>query len=141
MSKRKTPLLSRYSELEGRLGPEQEIHRRAWAGPTMEAMADLPTTDGWTSGGKRTEREAVAAVLDLLLVILDDHTPPPSVVPTWGGGVQVEWHRNGVDFEIESDPDGVVEYYFKGSNEEREGRIGDDFGQLARYVQAITASK
>ena len=141
MSKHKTPLLNHYSELDGQLSSEQKVRRRAWLDATIEAMVDLPTTDDWSSGGKRTKPEAIAGLMEVLLKILDDRTPPPSVVPTWGGGVQVEWHRNGVDFEIESDPGGVIEYYFRGSNEEREGRIEDDFDRLTEYVQAVTASE
>ena len=128
-------------ELEGQLESEQGIHAHTWANPTIEAMLNLTMTDIWTSGGMRTQPAAVVSILRLLLEILDDHTPPPGVVPTWDGGVQVEWHRNNVDFEIESDPHGAIEYFFKDTDEEREGRVWDDFGQLAKYVQAVNVSE
>jgi hypothetical protein len=28
------------------------------------------------------------------------HTPAPSIVPTHGGGLQLEWHVGGVDVEL-----------------------------------------
>ena len=105
-------------------------------------MANLPwMTDDWTSGGKRTQQAAVVNMMAILLEVLDNRTPPPNVVPTWSGGVQVEWHRNNVDFEIEADPRGGIEYFFRGPDEEREGRAWDDLGQLAKYVQAVTVSE
>ena len=80
-------------------------------------------------------------MLKILVAVLDDCTPPPSVVPTWSGGVQVEWHRNNLDFEIEADPQGGVEYFFRGPDEEHEGQAWDDIGQLAKYVRAVTVSE
>jgi hypothetical protein len=124
-------------ELEGQLESEQEIQTPVWAMPTIEAMANLLMTDSWNSGGKRTKRAAVVNILEVLIEVLDSRTPAPYVVPTWSGGVQVEWHRNNVDFEIESDPQGAIEYFYRDSNEEREGRVWDAFGQLAQYVQAV----
>ena len=128
--------------LEGRIDREEELRRRVWAIPTIQAMANvLRMADNWTSGGKRIQMAAVVSMLTILAEILDDRTPPPGVVPTWSGGVQVEWHRNSVDFEIEADPQGGIEYFFKGPDEEREGWARDDLSQLAKYVQAVTVSE
>lgn len=45
-----------------------------------------------------------------IALLVPDHTPAPSVVPTSRGGVQFEWHIGGVDVEIEIHPDGTIEY-------------------------------
>ena len=97
----------------------QELYSREWAIPTIQAMANLlRMADNWTSGGKRTHPAAVDSMLTILAEILDDRTPPPGVVPTWSGGVQVEWHRNSVDFEIEADPRGGIDSLVKTRFEE-----------------------
>lgn len=119
----------------------RELQRWTWFAPTIRAMAVLPwLTDNWTTGGRRTQPSAVDGMLAILVRVLDRRTPPPRVVPTWRGGVQVEWHCSGVDLEIEADPQGGVEYFFSSPNEEREGRAWGDLGQLAKYVEAVTAS-
>ena len=40
-------------------------------------------------------------MMDVLGQIMTDDMPAPDVVPTYEGGVQFEWHRNGIDIEIE----------------------------------------
>ncbi len=116
-----------------------ELRNSAWLKPTLKAMAALPwQKDNWTTGGKRTQPAAVAKMLSLLAKVLDNHTPPPNVVPTWRGGVQVEWHRNGVYLEIEADPQGEIEYFFKRFTEENEGLAWSDLDRLTEYVRALT---
>lgn len=34
----------------------------------------------------------------------------PALVPTVRGGLQIEWHRRGVDIEVEVSPDGSVSW-------------------------------
>lgn len=56
----------------------------------------------WNSyGAPKIERNAMLLSIALLNLIADASTPAPSVVPTVSGGVQLEWHQNGVDLEIE----------------------------------------
>ena len=126
-------------EFEGRSNRGQELLNTEWFNPTLQAMAALPwRTDNWTAGGKRTQRVAVVKMLSLLAKILDNRTLPPNVVPTWRGGVQVEWHRNGVYLEIEADPHEEMEYFFKSSTEENEGLAWKDLDRLTEYVRALT---
>ena len=116
----------------------QKLREAEWFNATRQAMAALPwDTDNWTTGGTRTQLSAVASMLTILINVLDTHTPPPTIAPTWIGGVQAEWHRNGVDFEIEATPQGQVEYFFKSPTEEREGRVSDDISLLVQYARAV----
>jgi hypothetical protein len=129
-------------EVEWRAKGRRDLRRTEWFISTLQATAALLwLTDNWTSGGKRTQKAAVANMLTLLIEVLDNRTPPPSVVPTWRGGVQVEWHRNGIDFEIESDPQGGIEYFFKSPTEEREGRAWNNLSQLVKYARAVAVSE
>ena len=117
---------------------KQDLNKKAWFAPTAVAMLNrLVGSDNWPSIGKSIQPIAANKMLEVLFSVLDDQTPPPSVVPTWNGGVQVEWHRNNVDFEIEYDPQRGIEYYFFGPNEEDEGALGDDYTILNRYVKAL----
>lgn len=119
-------------------GEWQKLREAEWFNATRRAIAGLPwDTDNWTIGGTRTQLSAVASMLTILVNVLDAHTPPPTIVPTWIGGVQAEWHRNGVDFEIEADPQGQVEYFFKSTTEEREGRVSDDISLLVQDALAV----
>ena len=119
----------------------QELHAMEWFYPTLQAIAALPWwTDNWSSGATRTQVRAVAGMLEILVAVLDSQTPPPAIVPTWNGGVQAEWHRNGIDLEIEVDPAGDIEYFFKSPAEECEGLIRDDLSQLSEYARTVIES-
>lgn len=61
-------------------------------------------------------KSALDSMLHGLERAIDDVgiTLNPSIVPTHRGGLQAEWHRKGVDLEIEVFEDGQVEYFFTG---------------------------
>ena len=105
----------------------EELCRSAWFYPTLDSMLALrPAAD-----------KTIGRMLEILSEILNEHTPPPSIVPTWCGGIQAEWHRNGVDLEIEVFPSGEIEYFFKGPDGEQEGLAWDALGTLNEYTQAV----
>ncbi|NUN51598.1 MAG: hypothetical protein HUU06_02270 [Planctomycetaceae bacterium] len=65
----------------------------------------------WDSyASPRIDRGATSAALVALLSLasISPEAPAPFVVPTSRGGVQLEWHEQGVDLEIEIRPDGKV---------------------------------
>lgn len=109
--------------------------------PTIEKLNELRrlTASNWSAGAKPIDMSAIKSTLELLTKILVNDTPPPSVVPTWDGGVQVEWHCNGVDLEIEVSADQESEYYFfdHRSNEEAEGKVRGNVDQISRYVKKL----
>ena len=109
-----------------------------WFQPTLDAISNLPwNTDDWALVSNHIRTEVVVRMLKVLAIILDEHAPPPSIVPTWEGGLQAEWHRNGVDLEIEVLLSGEVEYFFSGPNDEQEGRANDDIHKLTEYAQTL----
>ena len=116
----------------------QELYRAKWVIPTFDAMAALSRNfpvRRYVS--KRIQHSLVISMLMVLIEILDNDTPPPSVVPTYEGGLQVEWHRNGVDLEIEISPDGNAEYFFASPDEEREGAVWEDIERLTKYARFV----
>ena len=102
-----------------------------WLEPTIRRMLDLPwDVDNWNDDAKPTDPGAAADLLILLTSILDADAPTPSIVPTWRGGVQAEWHRNGVDLEIEVDPAEPIGYYFRSPTEEYEELVDGNMEKL-----------
>lgn len=56
---------------------------------------------GWDSyGAKVIASSARAAAIDVLRQITTRKTPPPSIVPTSDGSIQIEWHTRGIDLEL-----------------------------------------
>jgi hypothetical protein len=78
---------------------------------------------GWDSyGAKPLNPSAVRRTLNLLPLLLPEGAPEPAVVPTRDGGIQLEWHRRGIDLEVKVPPTGPVSYFIAdaGTGEERE---------------------
>lgn len=66
----------------------------------LEVALGLP--EGWDGyDAKRIAEDAAFFALDLLDTILPDGAPAPAVVPTSGGGVQLEWHEPNWQLEVE----------------------------------------
>ncbi len=126
-----------YERQDGRLdvrrNSPQDLYNTKWFTLTFDTLVTLHRKPDSTP----IQRPAVVGMLTILIEFLDSRTPPPSVVPTWNGGVQVEWHRNGVDLEIEVSPAGDAEYFFASPDEEREGMAWDEIERLTEYARTI----
>jgi hypothetical protein len=65
----------------------------------------------WDSYGAEPLRTSAARrCITSVLMSLPDDTPEPTVVPTREGGLQLEWRRSGVEFEIAVPPEGPITY-------------------------------
>lgn len=80
--------------------------RRHHGGQALAALnALLQLGDGWDSyGAPRISRDALACTLGFLNLLLQ--YPRGAVVPTGEGGIQLEWHTERIDLEIECLPSG-----------------------------------
>jgi hypothetical protein len=87
-------------------GPGSESSAPGWLAPTDRAvrrLLDLPRN--WNQlGAPRIDVDAIGRALELLSWAAATDTPPPDVIPTVSGGVQLEWHRNRLDIELEVAP-------------------------------------
>lgn len=81
-----------------------------WLSPTIQTMQHLSRLPAnWSSYGScRVEDRAIIGAAEVLRDVLESNSLAPTVAPTLQGGVQLEWHRNGADVEIELSPRGVV---------------------------------
>ena len=72
---------------------------------TVEKLIELlHLPDRWNSyNAKPIKRENVTIAVGLLGRVMGGTTPPPSVVPKVRGGVQLEWHRKGINVEVSID--------------------------------------
>jgi hypothetical protein len=84
--------------------------------------------------------ELATALLRLLVEIMDDDTPPPTVVPTASGGLQAEWHRKGYDLEIEVCSSSRFEAHFENveSGETETRSVISDLRPLVDWIASIS---
>lgn len=99
-----------YVELESQApgaGPRSPLEQNEeypdWTGPTLEKLNSLlALPENWDSyGGQSISFENAKYAFQLLNFTMEDTTPPPAVVPTAEGSVQLEWHERGIDLEAE----------------------------------------
>jgi hypothetical protein len=67
-------------------------------------------------------------------LFMDEHSSLPAWTPTRDGGVQLDWHENGVDLEIEFEPslpDGYAVFA------DREGRVAEWDGWVSTNLGSL----
>lgn len=115
-------------------GVEPRVIRSGWLIHVLKSfgyLLNLPPN--WDSyGALPISRRCVEYAIRILIQVMGNRTPAPSVVPTVSGGVQAEWHINGIDLEIEvSSPTNGQFYFFDHRTEnEREGSIPEGLIEL-----------
>jgi len=116
-----------------------QISPAKWLSQTVSELVRLLwLPKDWNSDNSELiNTKAIEKILALLLTILEPDSTPPVVVPTTRGGVQVEWHQNGIDLEIEAFNSSKLEYYFSSSKGEQEGTIEDDPAVLKQFTSFL----
>jgi hypothetical protein len=108
--------------------------RPTWLEPVADAFGKVARLgSGWdTYGAAPLHRPTLLAALTFLAHHLDATSPAPAVVPLPDGGIQLEWHRAGVDVELTFDAGGAVDLYFAdlAADEEWEGPAAGGFRRL-----------
>lgn len=67
----------------------------------------LSLKENWDSyGAHRITPETTIAAIKVLLSVMQEGTPLPAIVPTPSGNIQLEWHRSGIDLEVEVNASG-----------------------------------
>jgi hypothetical protein len=74
-----------------------------WFDSTVQALKNmLSLAANWDSyGAPPIDPITLSSALEFLCDAIQDDTPAPSVVPTSHGGIQIEWHTQGIDIEVE----------------------------------------
>ena len=86
-----------------------ELFARPWFDDTFARFQELLELDeNWNGyGEKPVHRTAVKRALDVLEAVGTDG-PAPWVVPTFEGGLQLEWTCNDHEIEVEIPPEGMA---------------------------------
>jgi hypothetical protein len=105
--------------------------------PVVERLAALEKLEeNWSSyGSKQIKRRALVDTLKFLTA-LDDTAPIPSIVPTFSGGIQIEWNYAENGIEVEWVGANKFEYYSELDGVEDEGvwDIESDYNQVKQYI-------
>jgi hypothetical protein len=95
---------------------------------------------GWDGhGGNPISRTVVDYACALLPRLVRPGVPPPFIAPIPSGGLQLEWHRNGWDLEIEISGPGRVYAYARelATDQEWEADFTDDLSELQPKLDVI----
>lgn len=95
----------------------------------------------WDSyGASPIDRQKAGAALYLVWIAIVSGAPVPAIVPTSDGGIQLEWHRRGVDLEIRVISGASFEVFFEelATGKVCEGEIGTDLAPLLDFLERVT---
>ena len=116
-----------------------------WFEPVVRSISELlQLRPNWNSyGAAPIALWAPQAVLDLLFETASASTPPPQVVPTNRGSIQLEWHLPDVDLEVKvlSPTRFAVSFEDFRTGSEWEGELTSDLSRLTDYLADITSLK
>jgi hypothetical protein len=109
-----------------------------WFDPLMQGFVDLLTLpSNWNSYGADTiDPKVVFDAMTFINRLLGPSTPAPRVVPLSSGGLQLEWHRQGVDLELifDRDEQPFFTYRNRANEEESEHALPADTGLLRSII-------
>jgi hypothetical protein len=113
----------------------------AWFNSLLTEISQIgELKENWDSYGARPiDPPCAEATANLLLSVLDSGTPKPFVVPTSRGGIQLEWHRAGVDLEVEIESPARVNVFFEDQREgtEKEITLTGDLRPLTCFLERL----
>ena len=112
-----------------------------WCFPVAQSLARvLQLEPNWDSyGGRPVNAHEAEGLLKLLRDVMGHSTPAPAIVPTNRGGVQAEWHRNGIDLEIETLRPSRFHVTFGDSDGiEWDAEVASDLSQLAPIIKRLS---
>jgi hypothetical protein len=105
------------------LRPVRQLDR--WVTPVMRRLGQiLSLSDNWDDHrGRAISPQSADAALQFLYAVMRSETAPPSVLPTSDGGIQIEWHRDGLDVEVlfSGDEEDGLYVYERATDSEWEG--------------------
>jgi hypothetical protein len=113
-----------------------------WSRAAMERISRLGELKAnWDSyGGRPIDPYCAMAAIQFVLSVLGPSIPTPAIVPLNRGGIQLEWHRRGVDLEVAvlSPVRYRVLFEDEESGEEIEQLIATDFQPLTALLARIS---
>lgn len=108
----------------------------------MRELVMLPVCwDG--HDGQPVDIGIAAFAVQFLLQTLEPDSPVPQVVPLSYGGIQLEWHEQGIDLEIEVEGPNRVFVSFEDhvSGEEFERAFSTDYTEITRIMRILASGQ
>lgn len=105
----------------------------------LNELTALPV--GWDGyAGRPVSFQCAFFVANMLERLCQDNVPAPSLVPGNDGSLQVEWHRNMFDVELDVlDAQNVVATRVNRKTEEEEViEIQNDFSKIVHWISALS---
>jgi len=116
----------------------------SWLLPTIDRMRELVMLPvGWDGhDGRPVEIDVAVFAVQFLWQTLEPDSPAPQIVPLSYGGVQLEWHEQGMDLEVEVEGPNRIFVSFEDhmSGEEFERAFSTDYTEVTR-IMGILASR
>jgi hypothetical protein len=113
-----------------------------WLESVESQIAELRRLSfGWDAFGAGPLRyDVLWFALSLLETVMSDDTPPPHVTPMSHEGIMLEWHRNGIDVEIEVERPGEahVTYEDMATGASRSWTVRTNMASLVGPIERIT---
>ena len=77
----------------------------SWLLSTVDRIRELVMLPvGWDGhDGRPVDIDLAAFAVQFLLQMLEPDGPAPQIVPLSYGGIQLEWHEQGIDLDVEGD--------------------------------------
>lgn len=105
----------------------------------LEELREL--RDGWDGhGGKALRDDVLGFVKKMIRQIAHPKLPEPQIVPLSYGGIQLEWHTRGIDFEIEIEQPYRILVFYESTEtgDHLEFEIGDaPIDRLSAYLDRL----
>jgi len=105
-----------------------------WLSAVQTRVEQVAAADSSTRRNAPVALLAIKCALLLLQDTMSDDTLPPNIVPTADGGLQLEWHHNGVDLEVYVEAVGTVSAWCREGSREWE----DDYYSTARIAKELS---
>lgn len=114
-----------------------------WLLSTCDRMRELVVLPvGWDGhDGQPVNIDVAEFAVQFLLQTLEPDSSAPQVVPLSYGGIQLEWHENGIDLEIEVESPNRIFVSFENhvSGEEFERAFSTDYTEVTRTIGALAS--
>ena len=110
--------------------------------PRLEELVRLP--NGWDGYRGRPISFACARFTAQLLVHLcREDLAPPALIPGSDGSVQIEWHENGynVELDVRAPNNVLAKRYNLLSDEDEEISLSNDFTDIMGWIDTLTTER
>jgi len=128
----------------GRLSIGWHVATPSWISPLLDEIVELLwLEENWFSyGAHKIELGIVISVFNFIGTLVENNSPKPLVGPTVDGGVQLEWHNNGITLEIEFVSPSTIEILYVENDQYHEWSelIGKPSERLLEAIRRIAGN-